>query len=217
MKRYEISEVIVLENRRVGEHHKGLSLFSAEHGIVRAIAFGGYSHKGSLRGVTIPFVHGTAYFYHEEAKDRTKLTDMDVHSMFHGIREDVLRFYIAGLWAEMVLRSYGGGEAAGELFMLLREGLALLEGANEALARRLSAQVQLRYLDLAGAPVDPDSVRDKPSMRFVRAAYDHTLSDSLETEISEADIRRVQTALTRRLERLLEGELRTIRSSGGLL
>ncbi|MFW6368324.1 MAG: DNA repair protein RecO [Spirochaetota bacterium] len=217
MNRYEIFEVIVLENRRIGEHHKGLSLFSAEHGIVRAIAFGGYSHKGSLRGVTVPFVYGTAYLYHEESRDRTKLTDMDVHSMFHGIREDLLRFYTAGMWAEMVLRSYGGGEAAGELFRLLRDGLTLLEGASEACARRLSAQVQLRYLELSGAPVDPDSVRDEPSRRFVRAAFDHTLSESLSTEISDADIRRVQTALTRRLERLLEGELRTVRSSGGLL
>lgn len=217
MNRYASSESIILENRRIGEQHKGLTLFTPDEGIVRAIAYGAYSHKGSLRGVTAPYVYGTAFLYREPAKARTRLSDIEVHSMFHGIREDVLRFYTAGLWAEMVLRSFGGGEASAELFALLLEGLILLDTADETRTRVLSAQVQLRYLSIAGAPVDPDHVRDPEARPFVDAAYSDSLAGSLETPVDSGTLSGIQRALFRRLERVVEGPLRTVRSSGGIL
>ncbi|MFP4644497.1 MAG: DNA repair protein RecO [Spirochaetales bacterium] len=217
MNRYTSSEAIILENRRIGEQHKGLTLFTPDEGIVRAIAYGGYSHKGSLRGVTAVYTHGTAFLYHEPARGRTKLSDIEVRSMFHGIREDVLRFYTAGLWAEMVLRSFGGGEASADLFRLLLEGLTLLDAAEEERTRVLSAQVQLRYLSIAGAPVDPDHVRDPDVRPFVEAAYSHSLAESLAVPPPAAELTGIQRALFRRLERVVEGPLRTVRSSGGIL
>ena len=199
MNRYSSSDAIILENRRVGEHHKGLTLFTPYEGIVRAIAYGAYSHKGSLRGVTAPYMHGTAFLYHEPARGRTKL------------------FYTAGLWAEMVLRSFGGGEASDDLFRLLLEGLMLLDAADEERTRVLSAQVQLRYLSIAGAPVDPDHVRDPAVRPFVEAAYSQSLAESLTAPPAPGELSSIQRALFRRLERVVEGPLRTVRSSGGIL
>ena len=217
MNRYASSDAIILENRRVGEQHKGLTLFTPDEGIVRAIAYGAYSHKGSLRGITAPYVHGMAFLYHEPGRGRTRLSDMEVHSMFHGIRENVLRFYTAGLWAEMVLRSYGGGEASADLFALLLDGLTLLDTAGEERTRVLSAQVQLRYLSIAGAPVDPEHVRDPGVRPFIEAAYSYSLADSLSLTVGPRELSGIQRALFRRLERVVEGPLRTVRSSGGIL
>lgn len=217
MNRYSSGEAIILENRRIGEIHRGVSLFTPDSGVVRAIAYGAYSHKGSLRGVTVPFVHGTVWLYHEPARSRIKLTDIDVIHMFHEIREDLLRFYSAGLWSEVVLRSFGGGEAACELFDLFREALQILCSCNEGTTRRLSAQFQLRFLALAGAPVDPEHIRKPAIRRFVEAAYASDLYEAIRIAIDDEEMRGIQRALYRRLERTVEGELRTVRSAGGLL
>ncbi len=217
MNRYRSGEAIIIENRRIGEIHKGVSLFTPDDGIIRAIAYGAYSHRGSLRGVTAPFVHGTVWLYHEPARSRIKLTDIDVIQMFHEIREDLLRFYTAGLWSEIVLRSFGGGEAATELFDLFRQSLAMLCSCDEPATKRLSAQFQLRFLALAGAPVDPAHIREPAIRRFVEASYEVQLEDAVAVPVEAEEMRGVQRALFRRLERTLEGELRTVRSSGGVL
>lgn len=217
MNRYSSGEAIILENRRIGEIHKGVSLFTPDSGVVRAIAYGAYSHKGSLRGVTAPFVYGTVWLYHEPARSRIKLTDIDVIHMFHEIREDLLRFYSAGLWSEVVLRSFGGGEATAELFGLFRQSLELLCFSDESRTRRLSAQFQLRFLALAGAPVDPGHIRKAATRRFVEASYESSLEQAIGITIDDEEMSGIQRALYRRLERTVEGELRTVRSAGGIL
>lgn len=226
MDRYEQVEAIILENRRIGEKHKGVALYTQHEGVIRAIAYGGYSHKGSLRGVTAPFVHGTAWLYREPGRDssgassprsRIKLSDFDPVRMNHELREDLLRFYTAGLWAELVMRSYGGGEATFDTFSLLRQALALLCEAEGSGVRRLSVQVQLRYLELAGAPVDPDHVRGEIARQVVVSSYELPLERAASLPLDSKELSRIQRALYRRIERLIEGPLRTVHSSGGVL
>ncbi len=142
---------VVLKNNRIGEIHKGVMLFTDTAGIVSAIAHGAFSQKGKLRGVTNPFCAGTVYLYHDPVKDSYKITDFDVKSFFPGLRESVIRYYSANLWAEVILKSFGGGVSSEELFSLFLSALAKLDIADDRKAKTISFQYLFRYLDLVAA------------------------------------------------------------------
>lgn len=142
---------VILRNYRIGEIHKGIVLFTDSAGLVSAIAHGALSPKGRLRGVTDPFCTGYAYLYHDPVKDSYKVTDFDVRSYFSGLRDSVTRYYTANLWAEVILKSHGGGVSSKELFSLFFNALTALDDADDRAAKRVSAAYLWRYLDLVGS------------------------------------------------------------------
>ncbi len=218
MERHSTCEAIVLENRRFGELHKGVSLFTPENGLVRATAFGAYSRKGSLRGITDPFVWGKFYIYRDPVKQNVKISDVEVFDMFYGIREDVIRYYVASLWAEIVLRSFGGGEAAHELYDVFRECLLLVRDAGETRVRLVCSQFLLRFLAITGAPVDPDAVKDANMRRIVSSLDTSSVEDLVEfSESCTGGLPDTVPYLVRAVQRVLELELNTVRTAGGFL
>ncbi|MDR1626135.1 MAG: DNA repair protein RecO [Spirochaetia bacterium] len=143
---------IVLRNNRFGEIHKGVTLLSPDHGLFSAVAYGAYSAKGKLRSVTNPLCAGTFFLYRDPVKDAVKITDMDCRDFFEGVRSSIAKFFIASVWLEMVLKTFGGDAA--ETFALLRGSLRLLEACAEEAAPRLLVQFLWRYLGLAGCAPD---------------------------------------------------------------
>jgi len=95
-----------------------------------------------------------AYLYHEPVRDQYKITDMESLAALDGIRESVQRFYAASLWAEVVIRSYGGGENFPLLYDLLVGALRLLDTAPDRQVPLLSCQFLLRFLELLGLKPD---------------------------------------------------------------
>ncbi len=147
-------EAIVLKTNRIGEIHKGVLLLTPEEGLVRAIAHGAYSQKGKLRGVTHFLCSGTAYLYHNPVSDSTKLSEFDVRSFHSSIREDLIRFYTASLWAESISKSYGAGGGSEDLFLLLHEALAELERRPGSESELVSIQFVWRFLRISGMQPD---------------------------------------------------------------
>lgn len=218
MERHSTVEAVVLENRRFGEMHKGLSLFTPDSGLVRATAFGAYSRKGSLRGITDPFVWGKFYIYRDPVKQNVKIIDVEVFDMFYGIREDVLRYYTASLWAEIILRSFGGGEASQELYGVFRECLLLVRNADEQVTRHVCTQFMLRFLQFTGAPVDPDAVSDPNMRRMVASVDSESVEESIEFAMALRDpLPDALPYLVRSVQRVLELELNTVKTAGGVL
>jgi len=150
MSRNETCNAIVLRSYPIGEIHMGLTLFTEESGLLQAIAHGANSKRGKLRGLTNPFCYGTAFLYHDPVKKSTKVGDFDVQNFFIGLRENVRRYYTASLWAEVVLKSFGGGESARPLFALFVSSLSLLDAATEEMIPVTSVQFLARYLALVG-------------------------------------------------------------------
>jgi DNA repair protein RecO (recombination protein O) len=148
------TEAVVLRKVRVGEIHKSLSLFSRNMGLVRAIAHGAYKIKSRLRTTSEPFQVVRAYLYHDPVRDQYKITDMESLTPLDGISGSVQRYYAASLWAEVVIRSYGGGENFPRLYDLLVGALRLLDTASDRLVPLLSVQFLLRFLSLLGQRPD---------------------------------------------------------------
>jgi DNA repair protein RecO (recombination protein O) len=152
--RSSTTEAVVLRKVRIGEIHKSLTLFSRQTGLVNAIAHGAFKIKSRLRTTSEPFHVVRAYLYHDPVRDQYKITDMESLAALEGIRSSVQRYYAASLWAEVVIRSYGGGENYCLLYDLLVEALRLLDAAPDRVVPLLSSQVLLRILDLLGQKPD---------------------------------------------------------------
>lgn len=142
------TEAIVLRTRRVGDIHKAVTLLTPEAGLIEAMAHGVYKGKGKLGGATDPFALSTAYLYYEPVKKNYKITDMECLDLFESVRGDLDRYYAASLWAEVIIRSYAGGEGAHRLFSLLEESLRALDG--EADPSCVQIQFLWRFVVLSG-------------------------------------------------------------------
>jgi DNA repair protein RecO (recombination protein O) len=152
MKRNFRTEGIILKNNRFGEIHKGVIFLSPEHGIMNAVAYGAYSIKGKLRSITNPLCAGTFFLYRDPVKDTCKISDLDCREFFEGVRGSIVKFFIASVWLETILKTFGGDSA--ETFSLLRQCLRLLDTCVEAKAPQLLVQFIWRYLGLAGLAPD---------------------------------------------------------------
>ena len=141
-------EVIVLKSTRLQEFHKIVYLISPTFGVVQAIAHGAYKGKGKLGAATELFACSTAYLYYDPVKKSYKITEMEPLSFFDAIREDLARFYTASLMAEVILKSYGGGEGYDQVYRLLKE--ALVELDSGAASDRVEIQYLWRLVGLLG-------------------------------------------------------------------
>ncbi len=154
MFRTSITEAVVLHSHRFGEFHKGVTLLTRDQGILRAVAHGAQKARSRLRGATESFVRATVYLYHDPVKDAYKITDMTVVSVYESLRADLQLYYTATLWAEVVLKSYGGGGSHPAVFRLLVDCLERLEREGGTRAPYASVQFLWRYLRLAGLRPD---------------------------------------------------------------
>jgi DNA repair protein RecO (recombination protein O) len=150
MFRTSTTEAIVLRKVRVGEIHKALTLLTPDAGLLSVMAHGAFKIGSRFGTVSEPFTIIRAYLYHDPVKNQYKLTDAECLRALEGIRHSVARFYVASLWAEVVLKSYAAGGSFASLYRLLAEALVLLEGELEAGLTALSVQVLFRFLELSG-------------------------------------------------------------------
>lgn len=123
-------------------------------GLTRAIAYGANSARGKLRGSAVVFCFGRAFLYTNPRTESTKITDLDAHSFFPTIREDLSKFYTASLWAELVLKSFGSGGDSESLFSVFHSSLAALDARAAKHADIVSIQFIWRFLGLAGSQPD---------------------------------------------------------------
>ncbi|MFW6329159.1 MAG: DNA repair protein RecO, partial [Alkalispirochaetaceae bacterium] len=109
MSRNSSEEVIILRVKPVGEIHASVRMLGRSSGLLDAMAYGARSRKGSLRGRVVPFASGRCYLYTDPTKGSSKIVDLAVETYYPELRENIRKFYIATLWAEIVLASYAAG------------------------------------------------------------------------------------------------------------
>ncbi|MCF7928599.1 MAG: DNA repair protein RecO [Spirochaetales bacterium] len=158
MGRNRVSETIVLKSHQIGEIHKGVVLFSRNHGLISAIAHGAARPKGRLLGAVGQFTYSRSYFYHDPVKDQYTLKDAEVIEVFSRLRKNLHAFAVASASAELFLRTYGGGEDPEPAFALLLGvlyGIEEAEGSTENFADEVLVQFIWRFLGLLGMRPDP--------------------------------------------------------------
>ena len=102
-----VHEALVLRARESPRGDRIICLMTAASGLVDVFVFGGPRSK--LRSLAAPYSAGRAFIYHDPVKDLSKLGDFDVRESFAGLREDLRKIWAAGLVAELLQRTSGGG------------------------------------------------------------------------------------------------------------
>jgi DNA repair protein RecO (recombination protein O) len=147
-------DALVLKTQRIGEMHRLVTLFNPVEGIIRATAYGAFKTKGRLRSDTESFNYIKAYLYLEPVKNNYKITDSECLLSFPGLRQSVERLYTASLCAEIVLKSFGGGESKARVFTLILESLKQINQSSEDSLSYISIQFIWRFLDITGFNLD---------------------------------------------------------------
>jgi DNA repair protein RecO (recombination protein O) len=156
MSRNSITQAIILKTNRIGEIHKGVVLLTRDRGIINAVAYGAWKMKSRLRAYTQLFCYSKVYLYHNPINNTYKITDMEHYTSFGHISHSMRKYYCASLCAEVILRSYGGGESANDVFALFLASLRCLEEVKEEAVVFVLIQFLWRFLIFTGHGLEMD-------------------------------------------------------------
>ena len=162
---------IVLQATRVGDIHRSVTLLTRD-GLVRAMAHGAAKATSRLRVATVPFSYVRAYLYRDPVRDSVKLTDVEAMALHHHLSGNLLKYFTASLWAEVVIKSHAGGLAPQQLQRHLLDALDQLDAAGAEQVAQVSATFLWHALDHIGvAPhLDACSVCGRPLSSVDKAA-----------------------------------------------
>jgi DNA repair protein RecO (recombination protein O) len=171
-----VYESLALRARESPGGSRVLSLLTAEAGLVDVFVFGG--PKSKLRSLASPYAVGRAFVYLDPVKDFLKLTDFEVRDSFPALREDLGRLWAAGLVAELLLKSHGGGGDFPLVLRLASECLAVLDSMDPISHEPAILCFLWRFLELLGIAPDPSlcascgaQIRPSPSGPEEAGAY----------------------------------------------
>jgi DNA repair protein RecO (recombination protein O) len=155
MERSISTDAVVIRRERSGEFHKGLTLLTADLGLVRATAYGAYKMQSRLRMASEPFTACRAQLYHNPVSHTHKVTELEVKESFPHLQAELPRIATASLWVEVILKSYGAGELSDHLYRLFLGCLRLLDVVDRRGVQYVSLQFLWRFLGLLGSRPDP--------------------------------------------------------------
>ena len=150
-----VYESLVLRARESPRGDRIVGLMTAEAGLVDVFVFGG--PKSKLRSLAAPYSAGRAFIYHDPVKDLSKLSDFDVREPFSGLREDLRKIWAAGLVAELLQKTSGGGGDYALVLGLALDTLRSLEALPSERADYPALLFVWRMLGITGLMPDPGS------------------------------------------------------------
>jgi DNA repair protein RecO (recombination protein O) len=142
------AEAIVLRQQPLGEYDRIVTLFSHEHGKIRAAAKGVRRPTSRLAGRIEPFTHARLLL----ARGRTLdvIAQAEIIRSFAGIRRDLLRAAYGAFVVELVERGLAERDRHEEVFTLIAEVLDELDGARGDGAEIASLRFAVRLARLLG-------------------------------------------------------------------
>ncbi len=121
-----VYEALAIRARESPGGSRILTLMTAEAGLVDVFVFGG--PKSKLRSLASPYAAGRAFVYLDPVKDFQKLSDFEVRDSYPALRDELERIWSAGLVAELLLKTSGGG---GDYPLVLELSRACLEALDQ--------------------------------------------------------------------------------------
>jgi len=123
-------EGVVLKTIKLGEADRIVTLFTRDHGKVRAVAKGIRKTKSRFGARLEPFTHAAVLVYRGRSLDT--ITQADILTSFHEVRDDYVRLTAAAALAEIVEKVTPERERATSTYRLLVEGLEALRAGKGA-------------------------------------------------------------------------------------
>ena len=137
--RYQV-EAVVLTVRNWGEADRLVRVFSKEHGLITAIAYGARRPRSQLAGGLQPFVQTQLALLAGKQVETVKGCEM-IHS-FQCLREDLNRMAYTGFLAELITELCPERQAEPQIYEWLLQVLRVMEERNPRLVT-LAASWQL--------------------------------------------------------------------------
>jgi len=150
-----VYESLVLRARESPGGARILTLMTAEAGLVDAFVFGG--PKSKLRSLASPYASGRAFVYLDPVKDYRKLSDFEARDSYPALRDELGKLWGAGLVAELLLKTAGGG---GDFHLVLELALDCLSSLDAAAPGEYDRPLLVfcwRLVSLLGLGPDPSS------------------------------------------------------------
>jgi DNA repair protein RecO (recombination protein O) len=123
-----VLEALVIRARESPAGDRVLTLMTAESGLADVFVFGG--PKSKLRSLAAPYASGRAFVYLDPVKDFRKLSDFEVRDSYPGLRDELGKLWAAGLVAELLIKTSGGGGDYPAVLRLALDCLAALDRAE---------------------------------------------------------------------------------------
>jgi len=120
------AEGIVLRSMKMGETSKLVTLFTREHGVLKAIAKGSRTSKSRFGAALEPLSVIQIVYYHKESRELQLLSAADIVETFPNLPADAERWGYACACGELVLRTHPGAEATPKLYPILLDTLRTL-------------------------------------------------------------------------------------------
>lgn len=240
MKLYKV-RAIVLSSRKMRDAHRILTLFSREHGKIRAVAHGVAKPTSRKRGAVQPFCH--SLFMLRRGRELDSVDQCEGQEIFPALWSDLDRMTWAGYATELVESLTVEGEPNQAVFHLLLQTLGLLE--TTAQLELVARGFELKLLTILGYRPHLDTCvncnEDLKSGRTIfspaagglvcsscatpeggvpsggetvavmRVLLHWDLNKIERLHVSDTARREMKTALERYVQWYLEGRLRTLR------
>jgi len=150
-----VYEALALHARESPGGSRILTLMTAEAGLVDVFVFGG--PKSRLRSLASPYASGRAFVYLDPVKDFRKLSDFEVRDSFPALRDELDRLWSAGLVAELLIKTSGGGGDYRQVLDLALQCLTALDSCPSGATEPPLLQYLWRFVELLGLGPDPMS------------------------------------------------------------
>ncbi|MBQ8311191.1 MAG: DNA repair protein RecO [Clostridia bacterium] len=148
---HESVDGFVLRTDDYKDNNRYLSVLTADKGRITLLAKGSRSLKGEQMAISQPFVYGNFEYY--KRGDFNILKGGVCHRSFHGVSEDLTKYYLACYLCELMLEMTDEGEEAYELFRLTLNAMHALEKDLFPLSL-IKGAVELRAAALSGYTPD---------------------------------------------------------------
>jgi DNA repair protein RecO (recombination protein O) len=118
----------VLRTRPYGESDRIVTLMTEQHGKVTGIAKGAKNSRRRFAGTLEPFVRIVAVFQHRSTSDLVFLLRCELLGVWRAFTRDLDRFAAGSYLLELTDRMVLGREPGREVYRLLHDALALVDG-----------------------------------------------------------------------------------------
>ncbi len=152
MKRHLKIQGIIFSSWRIQEFNRGIKIFTPDNGLINTVAYGAYRPKSRLGSLLQPVTSGEFNIYHDPVKKIYRITDYEPYDDFTMIKGDLVKYYTALLWFEIIIKSHAGGESGEDLYYLLKNSLELLEKSSTDVSEKLMIQFLLRTVVFFAGP-----------------------------------------------------------------
>jgi DNA repair protein RecO (recombination protein O) len=132
--------------------HRRVVLLSPELGLITATAYGVRKSGAKLSALCQPFVSGRFYLYANHAKQQFKIEDIKAERFHESLNRDLSTLYAGSFFAELIVRSYAGGNEHRAMYDLLLGLLDAIEVGDDL--QFLLIQGCWRFLILLGLAPD---------------------------------------------------------------